>query len=585
MDYENLCIGCFSKKGEQEVCPSCQYQEDNSLETSLYLKPRTILNGKYLIGRNIGQGGFGITYLGWDLTLNIRLAVKEFFPRGLVSRHPEKNKVISYTGESKSRFTFGLEKFLNEAKTLAQFEHHPNIVTVRDFFEANGTAYMIMSYIEGMTFEKCLIKEGGKISLNKTMDIAIPVMEALKDIHEMGIMHRDISPDNILIDNKGKVVLIDFGAARQDIQESNKSISVILKTGYAPEEQYNSRGEQGPWTDIYALAATVYRAVTGEVPTASINRLTGDTLSAPSSLGVNISEEQEESLLKALSIKAEDRYRSVEDFQASFTGQSKTNEDTESIDHKSCPHCGKEIKSGAVKCKHCLASIDEETNAAKSATSRFTDLQKKVTREDRKTASESVKEKTSSDKPLKPLLHSAVKTGSAILLLLVARAIIVNLPMLKAIDLPLNFSFNDIISAATLTIVAVLLFQLGIKVENQMINISRGLPQFENAIRGLFLLAVLLIIYIAYQPLALPYLAAFSWFYHLLFLAASIYIIWSLGLFIYQNTENIAKLIANKGRQLTTGNPYPFLSCKNCGEHYPSNSNSYFCAKCGKKLR
>jgi len=318
MDFENLCKGCFSEKGNQEECPHCHFQEDSTQEiqeASIFLAPGTILFDKYIIGNVLGQGGFGITYLGWDTNLDIKIAIKEFFPRGLVSRLTGQNKVITFSEAEKETYKFGLDRFLKEAKTIAQFEHHPNIVSVRDFFKANNTAYIIMSYYQGISFEKYIKQNGGKISFDKTLDIIMPVMDALKEVHKIGVIHRDISPDNILIDSEGRVILIDFGSARQALRDKSKSLSVILKAGYAPEEQYRSRGEQGAWTDIYAVASTIYRAVTGEVPPESIDRLNKDTLVAPSELGVEINKKQEATLIKALAVKYSKRFSKVEEFQ------------------------------------------------------------------------------------------------------------------------------------------------------------------------------------------------------------------------------------------------------------------------------
>ncbi len=229
---------------------------------------------------------------------------------------PGENSVISYTGEVREQFTFGVESFLREAKTLARFEHHPNIVTVRDIFKENNTAYMGMSFIEGVTFLEHLDRSGGKIPVEQAVQIIMPVLDALKEVHRAGIMHRDISPDNIFIDREGRVAIIDFSAPRQEMREKSKSLSVILKAGYAPEEQYRSKGKQGPWTDIYAVGATLYRAITGETPPEAIDRLAEDDIVTPSELGVEIDPGLERALLKALAVKAGERFQTVEEFQA-----------------------------------------------------------------------------------------------------------------------------------------------------------------------------------------------------------------------------------------------------------------------------
>jgi len=315
MDYKDLCPYCMEEKGGREVCPLCGYSEPGSDEPSIFLPPRTVLYDKYLIGRVLGQGGFGITYLAWDINLDIKIAVKEFFPQGLVSRGPTSKDVVSFSGDVKKQFEFGLERFLHEARTLARFADHPNIVTVRDFFRANGTAYMVMNYIEGMTLEEYLEQAGGMLAFKETLDIMMPVLDALKEVHLAGILHRDISPDNIFIDASGRVVLIDFGAARQEMQQKSRGLSVIMKAGYAPEEQYRTRGEQGPWTDVYAAAATMYRSLTGQIPMESMDRLAEDVLVPPSGLGADIEPHQEEALLKAMALRARDRYRNIEEFQ------------------------------------------------------------------------------------------------------------------------------------------------------------------------------------------------------------------------------------------------------------------------------
>ena len=315
MVLENLCMGCMEEKGDKEVCPLCGYQENSSEEPSVFLPSRTILAEKYSIGRVLGQGGFGITYLAWDINLDIKIAVKEFFPQGLVSRGSVSQDVVSFSGDIKKQFEFGLDRFLHEAKTVARFADHPNIVTVRDFFRANGTAYMVMNYVEGMTLDEYLKKEGGKITFEKALRIMMPVIDALKEVHLAGIMHRDISPDNIFIDAMGRVIVIDFGAARQEMQQKSRGLSVILKAGYAPEEQYRTRGEQGPWTDVYAVAATIYKSITGEVPVESMDRMVEDLLVPPSELDVKIELSQEQALLKALAIRAKDRYKTMEEFQ------------------------------------------------------------------------------------------------------------------------------------------------------------------------------------------------------------------------------------------------------------------------------
>jgi serine/threonine protein kinase len=322
MDYHNLCPGCMEEKGATKTCSYCGYEQGTTPASAHHLAPGTFLENKYLLGRVLGQGGFGITYIAWDRKLDMKLAIKEYFPQGMAARTPGRPEVDNSSGELKEQLTFGLQRFLNEAKTLARFAENPNIVTVRDYFEANGTAYLVMSYVEGVTLEQYLRTKDGRLSFNRCFEIMMPILDALKEVHKASILHRDISPDNIFIKRDGRVILIDFGAARQEMREKSKSLSVILKAGYAPEEQYRSRGKQGPWTDIYAVAATMYRVLTGQIPLEAIDRLDEDDLAPPSQMGIAIDAKREKVLLKALAVKAKDRYQTVEEFQSDLIAAS-----------------------------------------------------------------------------------------------------------------------------------------------------------------------------------------------------------------------------------------------------------------------
>jgi len=312
----------MEEMGAGNTCPHCGYSEGAALESLLHLPPGTVLQNKYLLGRVLGQGGFGITYLAWDKTLNIKLAVKEYLPQQLVTRTAGQSTVTVYKSSLSAEFRYGLNKFLEEARTLARFNEHPNIVTVRDYFEANNTAYLVMNYLEGVTLQNYLAEKSGKITVEQALKIFMPVLDVLKEVHAAGILHRDISPDNLLINTEGRVILIDFGAARQAMGEKSKSLSVIMKAGYSPPEQYQSRGKQGPWTDIYAVAATVYRTLTGQAPLEATDRMAEDDLITPSELGVIIEPDLEKTLLNALAVKAKDRYQTVEEFQSDLIASS-----------------------------------------------------------------------------------------------------------------------------------------------------------------------------------------------------------------------------------------------------------------------
>lgn len=321
MNVDELCMGCMTQRGSAGTCPHCGYVEGTPTSSLLHLPPRTVLHGQYLIGRVLGHGGFGITYIGWDQLLQRKLAVKEYFPAGIAMRTSGTSEVSHYSGTQQKDYDYGLERYLEEARLLARFSSHPNILSVLNFFKENGTAYIVTEFLEGHTFQKHLELAGERISFEETMQIMLPVLRALEDVHAAGILHRDISTDNIHIGTNRQVKLLDFGAARIALGERSKNLSVILKEGYAPPEQYHSRGNQGPWTDVYACAATIYRAITGKHVPPALDRMAEDDLKPPISLGVAMSLREEEALLRALSFNAIDRYQSVREFHDALTLQ------------------------------------------------------------------------------------------------------------------------------------------------------------------------------------------------------------------------------------------------------------------------
>ena len=318
--FMSLCYHCFNEYSDAAVCPFCGYAESNDTDKyPLALPHGTVLGGRYIIGRVLGQGGFGITYVAQEYSARRLVAIKEYFPEQLATR--KGTTVLTYTGDREENYRYGKECFLSEAKTLAEFIGNPNIVRVYSYFEENGTAYFAMEYIEGVSLKEHLKAHGGRIAYDEALHILLPVMDALSAVHAKGIIHRDISPDNIYITHDGTVKLIDFGAARYSMGDRSRSLDVVLKHGYAPKEQYTRRGRQGAYTDVYALAATFYRAVTGHVPPDSIERLEEDDLVAPSVFGCSLPAYAEDALLKALSLSPADRYQSMEQFKTALMNE------------------------------------------------------------------------------------------------------------------------------------------------------------------------------------------------------------------------------------------------------------------------
>ena len=313
------------------VCGRCG-KDVSYAAPSHHISPGGILNGKYLIGAALGEGGFGITYIGRDLNLDMKVAVKEYFPNGYVNRNNELSNKLneSSTLERKEFFDNGLERFLKEARILARFSGEPGIVDVHDFFEENNTAYIVMEYLDGKTLKQFL-KENGKLDYEETMRLLSPVMMSLMEIHKQGLIHRDISPDNIMI-IRGKAKLLDFGAARNISATANKSLSVMLKPGYAPEEQYRSKGNQGSWTDVYAISATIYKCITGVTPDDAAQRVFTDEVKTPSGLGINVPSYFEKALMKGMAVFQRDRYATVDELIAGLN--SRNDPDSENEDDK-----------------------------------------------------------------------------------------------------------------------------------------------------------------------------------------------------------------------------------------------------------
>ena len=285
------------------------------MEENLYcLRKGTRLIGRYTIEGVLGQGGFGITYLGMDELHKKKVAIKEFFPQGIVTRNIEYEDTVTVTlvGE-KENYDKGKERFLKEAQTMAMFSKDKGIVKALDFFEINNTAYIVMEYLEGVTLKQYL-RENKRIAAEDLVELLVPLIEALDEIHSQGLIHRDISPDNIMVLPDGRIKLMDFGAARDYTEFGEKSLSIVLKPGYAPPEQYQTHGVQGPWTDIYALCATMYKCITGENPPDAIDRLVDDHLKKISAFGIPVLPQIEEAIIKGMSVAAKDRYQNVGDF-------------------------------------------------------------------------------------------------------------------------------------------------------------------------------------------------------------------------------------------------------------------------------
>ena len=319
---QTLCYNCFRQVADPFVpCPHCGFDlGENQQKFPVALRAGTVLNDRYIVGRVLGQGGFGITYVAFDTQLQAKVAVKEYMPSDMATR--VEGTIVSVMMDTRAEdFTYGAERFQEEARTLAKFIGHPNIAGVSSYFDQNGTSYFVMDYIEGVSFKSYIANNGGKVSVDETLNVMIPVLRALTAVHAEGFIHRDVTPDNIYISKDGNVKLLDFGSARYSIGDKSKSLDVILKVGYAPKEQYIRRGRQGPYTDVYSCAACFYAALTGYLPPESLERLDHDELVPVSQAGVAVPEWLDKAILKGLAVQPEDRFQSAAEFLDAIENQ------------------------------------------------------------------------------------------------------------------------------------------------------------------------------------------------------------------------------------------------------------------------
>ncbi len=312
---EKACANCFSAVDvNEQVCPYCEFDFTETANHSYAMAGGTLLNERYVVGKVIGTGGFGITYLGYDIQQEKIIAIKEYYPHGIAVRAGDDLTLEPLGSVNDEPYRRGIERFLHEGKYVAMFETASEIMGVYDVFEENGTAYYVMEYFNGITL-KAYTDKYGRISVEQAVWIAEHISEAFDVIHKGGIIHRDVSPDNIMLCRNGSVKLIDFGAARSFAEESN-GLSVMLKQGFTPLEQYQRSGRQGAWTDIYSLGASLYYALTLCMPDDPMSRFDDDSVfeeqlsQYPEKLAQLIS--------RTCEVRAKDRYQTAEELLAAL---------------------------------------------------------------------------------------------------------------------------------------------------------------------------------------------------------------------------------------------------------------------------
>lgn len=313
----NRCVNCMEEIGGYP-CPRCGFDPAKESQPRFALPWNTILHGRYLVGKVLGQGGFGITYVGWDLLLDMKVAIKEYYPTGQVTRQNASTKLMWYTAGGQSSDGNSGNAFLKEARKMAKIGGIPEIVRVLDTFCENETAYIVMEFVEGETLKE-LAEKSGAMSFNECAQLLLPLLEGLDKVHTQGLIHRDISPDNIMRQADGTLRLLDFGAAKDTSAQKSGSSQLVAKHGFSPVEQYVTAGNVGPWTDVYALCATMYYMLAGEVPPEALERLDRDTLDF-SKIKKPLTEAQRAVLTSGLAVRPENRTQSVDALATQLKG-------------------------------------------------------------------------------------------------------------------------------------------------------------------------------------------------------------------------------------------------------------------------
>lgn len=374
MEGTGYCMGCMHKLDWDGRCHYCGFDERNyKKDQQLGLHTR-LKNGEYMIGRQLGQGGFGITYIGMDTTLLQTVAIKEYFPFGAVRRN-DRNEIELYDEKYRKDYEKGLESFLCEGRILARFSNLTAVVGVKNFFHENNTAYLVMDYVEGLSVRE-YVKHYGVLSPDRTLFLVQQVIADMQMIHHKQVLHRDVSADNLIITHNGSLKLIDFGATRQEFTKNQYTGTILCKQGYSAIEQYSTGRNQGPWTDIYGLCASIYFMLTGVVPDSAPDRIQNDCVRSLVQMDeIAMPKVQKEAIMKGLAVEVEHRCHTMAELYAALYGEKLEDisgyyegENNESALRKkeSPAHHALEQKSvSRTKMKRALQDIEEDREKGK----------------------------------------------------------------------------------------------------------------------------------------------------------------------------------------------------------------------------
>lgn len=315
IDINHLCPGCMqSNPTPDSPCPHCGYSK-NTQPLKNALPVFSILEGKYLIGRALGKGGFGITYLAMHLPTETIVAIKEYFPSTLACRASDNETVLPEMENQKLYFHTGMRSYAKEGEILQRLSGTSGIVQFREMLFCNNTAYIVMEYVPGLSLKKYMKQQKTPFTESEALTLMWPILMALQSMHQKGLIHRDVSPENLMYRPDHTLTLIDFGAAREFSDDDDENLTVILKRGYAPEEQYHSDSRQGPWTDVYAVCAVLYHMLTGILPQDATSRIENDQLIPISRIpDISVRPNVCHAIEKGLQVDALERYAGIKDF-------------------------------------------------------------------------------------------------------------------------------------------------------------------------------------------------------------------------------------------------------------------------------